>query len=456
MNGRERETSTPLPVLLFIVGLAMPPEASLVLGGLRISAYRAVLIAWFVPALMALVSGRAGRRPGADLCFALHAIWSAIAFGAWGGASAALESGGIYIVESLGAWLLARAYVRDAQHLRAIAVTMAKVTLFLLIFTVAESLTGKHLLRDAARAIFGGPPVFDIEKRAGLTRAFGSFDHPILNGMFCASAFGLALVADRDGSGRGFLPRAFGIFIGAVTAVSSAPLAGVFVQAMLMTYERITRVIRGRFLYLCGTFLLVWVLITVCSNRSPMKVFFSYLTFNPSTAYSRLLIWEFGSAEVGRHPVFGIGLGEWQRPDWMHSSSIDNFFLATAVRFGLPSLVFLVLGLALTLRGAMKRDLRPTLARHRLAWSCAVIGLVFGGTTVHFWNALLSLFCFLVGAGSFFETTRDESQRSQRESRSVAPLNPSSQFERRRSRLRASRDLASVRGVARQVLNRRA
>ena len=59
--------------------------------------------------------------------------------------------------------------------------------------------------------------------------------------------------------------------------------------------------------------------------------------FNPQTADGRLIILEYGSAEIARHPVFGIGLNEWVRP-WYKKQSVDNFWLSHAMRFGLPSL----------------------------------------------------------------------------------------------------------------------
>ena len=48
--------------------------------------------------------------------------------------------------------------------------------------------------------------------------------------------------------------------------------------------------------------------------------------------------------EVGRHPVFGIGLNDWTRPWWRAKmASFDNFWLLQAMRFGLPTLIFLAL-----------------------------------------------------------------------------------------------------------------
>ena len=50
----------------------------------------------------------------------------------------------------------------------------------------------------------------------------------------------------------------------------------------------------------------------------------TYFTFSTTSAYNRIIIFEYGSAEVMRNPIFGIGLGDWIRPVWM-SDSMDNF-----------------------------------------------------------------------------------------------------------------------------------
>ena len=58
----------------------------------------------------------------------------------------------------------------------------------MLCFTLPESVSGFHFIREAFRTVLGGGAIPYIEPRLGLTRAFGSFDHPILYGTFCATA----------------------------------------------------------------------------------------------------------------------------------------------------------------------------------------------------------------------------------------------------------------------------
>ena len=40
---------------------------------------------------------------------------------------------------------------------------------------------------------------------------------------------------------------------------------------------------------------------------------------------------------VWKYPLLGIGLGEWERPAWMFSSTIDAFWLVIMIRTGVPA-----------------------------------------------------------------------------------------------------------------------
>ena len=146
---------------------------------------------------------------------------------------------------------------------------------------------------------------------------------------------------------------------------------------------------------------MAYIAIDLFSTKTPFHVFVNYFTFSKQSAYNRILIFEFGTAEVARHPIFGIGLGEWERPIWM-SDSMDNFWLATAVRYGLPALI-LLLGLLLGLVWAVgqRKNLPAQWRRARHAWAFTLFGITVAAATVHLWNALFVLFFFLLGAGAW-------------------------------------------------------
>ena len=84
------------------------------------------------------------------------------------------------------------------------------------------------------------------------------------------------------------------------TSLSSAPLLAAAVQLGTIGWGWITRY---AWWVLIGFAVLGYVAIDLFSNRTPVQVLITYLTFNSASAYWRLHIWDFGSAEVLRHPA---------------------------------------------------------------------------------------------------------------------------------------------------------
>jgi hypothetical protein len=398
---------------LLYVALIMPPEFSVSLAGLRLSPYRVLLLLVTVPLLLRLMENRRQPPHAVDWLIMAHAAWAVLALAVFGGVGAGLESGGIYVVESLGAYLVGRLAVTSAAQHRALLRFMIGVLGGMALLTLPESLSGTHFIREAARAVMGGPGLPVIEPRLGLDRAFGSFDHPILYGVFASSTFAAAYyVLNRERLG----PRAVGMLAlvagSTFLSLSAGPFVGLACQAVVIGWDRLTKGVGLRWSAISGLIMLAWFAVSLGSNRSPIKVFITYAAFSPQSAYNRVLIWDYGTAEVGRHPLFGIGLGDWIRAPWM-SDSMDNFWLVTAVRYGLPALAFLlgaIVVLAIRQARASARDVE--LNRHRMAWLAIIIGFAISGITVHFWNSLFAYFFFLIGSGAWL--TQPHRRRSAR------------------------------------------
>jgi hypothetical protein len=397
-----RRVSVPTIAALLYVALILPSDFSVIIGGLRLTPYRILLLVLTVPLLFRLLQNTRQPPHLVDYLVMAHAAWAVLALTAYGGVAAGLESGGIYAVESLGAYLVGRLAITSAAEHRALLRFMVGILAVMFLFTLAESLTSIHFIRETARAVTGGPPIPYIDPRWGLERAFGSFDHPILYGVFAASTFAATYyVLAREGmqlKGVGLM----GIVAGsAFLSLSAGPYVGLACQGGVIAWDRLTKGINLRWTALVSIFLLLWTAVSLGSNRSPVNVFISYLTFSPNSAYNRILIWEYGTAEVARHPLFGIGFGDWIRAPWM-SDSMDNFWLLTAVRYGLPALLFLGAAIVLlALRQARISARDPDLNRHRMAWVAIIVGFAVSGVTVHFWNSVFVYFFFLIGTGAW-------------------------------------------------------
>jgi hypothetical protein len=382
----------------FYLALAVPLEFSATVAGLRLSPYRVFLLVMFIPMIMRLV--REARILPADYLVAAHAFWAALALGVYGGVGAGLESGGIYIIESLGAYLVGRLAVSSPESSRAMLRFMVTVLVVMAAFALPESITGYHLLREISRTLMGGAALPIIEPRLGLHRAFGSFDHPILYGVFAASTFAAAYYVLCKEQLRARSLAILGVIAGSTfVSLSAGPFVALACQLMVLGWDRLTKGIQMRWSILVSGIMLLWFAVSLASNRGFVKVFISYFTFSPHSAYNRTLIWDYGTAEVARHPVFGIGLGDWIRAPWM-SDSMDNFWLLTAVRYGLPALIFLVGAIVLiAIQQARTVGGNRELNRYRMGWLVIIIGLSVSGITVHFWNAMFAYFFFLMGTG---------------------------------------------------------
>lgn len=409
MSGKMQKKllGVPLPVALFFVGIMLPPELSLNLGSLRLSGYRVVLIVLFLPCVYALIAGKHVKFSVFDGLVFGHALWAVMSLIKWGGVGQGIESGGIYVIEFAGAYLVGRLYIRTYEDFEAFANAFVWVVVGLLVFTLPEALTEIHILRDSFAAVLGGPGAPYIDKRMGIERAFGPFDHPILYGVFSASAFSMAyyVIAKRDFRNIRGLSRTAGVMLATFLSGSGGPYVVLAVQICVAAWERILNGVVGRWRALFALFALVYLWIDLLSNRTPFHVFVTYLTFSPQSAYNRINIWNYGTAEVGRHPIFGIGLGDWVRPVWM-SDSMDNFWLLIAVRFGLPAwlmLVALLIGLVVVIGSRKKLPQDWQNARH--AWAFTLFGISVAAATVHLWNSLFVLFMFLIGSGIWMADT---------------------------------------------------
>ncbi|MEX0286389.1 MAG: hypothetical protein AB3N23_17420, partial [Paracoccaceae bacterium] len=404
----------PAVVAVFFFAIMLPTAVSINLGGLRLSAYRVVLIVMILPMLIQLATGRRGKVNLFDLLLLAHCTWAIFALIKWGGLGQGIESGGIYFVECMGAYLVGRLYIRSYEDFSAMAHAYVGVVVATLLFTIPEALTGVHILYDTISGAVGGPRAPFIEPRMGIERTFGPFDHPILYGVFSASAFSLAyfVVACRRFDNYAGMAKVFGVGLATFMSASGGPYLVLMMQGFVASWERVLGKIQGRWAALFSLFALAYVAIDLFSTKTPFHVFVNYFTFSKQSAYNRILLFEYGTAEVARHPVFGIGLGDWERPVWM-SDSMDNFWLLTAMRYGIPAFLLLLgvlLGLVWTV--GQRKHVPDTWRRARHAWAFTLFGIAVAAATVHLWNALFVLFFFLIGSGAWMLDARPGSSRA--------------------------------------------
>ena len=202
------------------------------------------------------------------------------------------------------------------------------------------------------------------------------------------------------------MAKVAGVTLATFMSASGGPYVVLLMQGFVAAWERVFSRFNGRWRVLFTLFALAYFAIDLLSTKTPFHVFVNNFTFSKESAYNRIRIWDYGTAEVARHPAFGIGLGDWQRPSWM-SDSMDNFWLVIAVRYGLPALVLLLaLLIGLVFAVGRRKNLPADWRRARHAWAFTLFGISVAAATVHLWNALFVLFLFLLGAGAWLSDVR--------------------------------------------------
>jgi len=392
------------PVFLLLIALIVPWEFSV--GPLRLSLYRFVLLVMFLPCLFLWATGRAGRIRIPDILLILYSFWCALGLVVLHGMAIATQPVGIGLIETLGAYLLARCYVRDADDFYNVAKVLFGTVLFLLPFAILEFATGQRLLR----AMFGivlPVPNYPSEVRMGFTRVTSVFDHPIMFGYYSGAVLGLSFLV--LGYRQRLASRSFKSATVAATAflsLSAGPIGAVVLQGMLLTWNEILRSVRTRWKILIGLLLSLFVLLEIVAKRSALTIIVSFFLFDSSSYWYRRLIWDYGSATALNHPFFGVGLYDWERPSWMPATTIDNFWLFQAIRSGIPAVSLLLMTIcSITLVVAFKKGLDDRLVEYRTAFLIAMTFFFLAGWTGHFWGNVYVIFIFLLGSGVWMMDT---------------------------------------------------
>jgi len=404
-----------VPLYLFIWSLLLP--ATLMLGPLAVSPYRIVLLVYLVPCFVSWSRGGAGKIQLSDLLLLAFCIWCLVCLSVKQGMGSSIATFGMQFTETMGAYLLARCLIRTPDDFLALAQTVFWVLLVLLPVAIVEAISGQNLARELISYAVASSAPIDDGTRLGLHRVQSVLPHPILFGVLFSSCLSLVILVFGYGASmwsnlvKGSL-IAFGTFL----SLSSAPIGSLVIQLMLLTWDRLFKAFPMRWGLLIGLVLFFMLVIGLVSNQGVVGVYVTYLTFNAHNGFYRMAIWEYGSASVMNNPLFGVGYGEWERPWWM-ASSMDNFWLVNAVRWGaVGGGLLLAAVVAMLLRVAFTRHADQRIGRYKLAYFLAIFVHIFAGWTVHFWGSSYVFFMFLLGSGGCFVKAVERGKARHRQS----------------------------------------
>jgi hypothetical protein len=391
----------PLPVTLLIIAICFPPELSVWVGSLRLMMHRVVLVIFILPALWRLFSNKDLRFSLFDGLFVGYNAWTIVVFMVHLGPVDGLQFGGSLTLESMGAYVVARAYVRDLAAYEAtigvLLLTIGAVGLLAL----PEAFLRSHYIHHWLAPITGIKITIYDEVRRGLMRAASTFEHPILYGAYTSSIAAMVWFSASRYKQRW---RNMGLMTGAtILAMSSAPLNAIVIQGAWGVLNNMTRGIPNRVKLLGGAALVGYILISLLTDRSPAAFIAMNIALDPWTAYHRVLIWTYGMENVWANAVFGLGLGDWVRPGWMHSASVDAFWLLIPMRAGVPAILLLIAAVWVLVAAInKKRKNRPReVRRAALGWTISFVAVAFTGLTVHYWDALHAYVFLLWGLGAW-------------------------------------------------------
>ncbi len=425
-----------LPLVIWLYLLAVIIPIMFQAGPLTLSGLRLLLMVMIIPVLFRLFTGHYGRLIATDFLFILHLIWTMVALAA-NNPSAVIEQTGSTGVEFLGGYALGRAYIRSRADFAALIRALLLIVITMLPFAMFETLTSRSLWLEMLRTLPGTSTLREIPSEArslfGITleRVQGSFAHPIHFGLFCSIPVSLCVVGMK---GVFSTPRrqlsGGALALAAILSLSSGALLAIILQFALILWALALAKVPSRWWILFGLAVLFYVAVDLASNRSPIRVFMSYATFSAHNAFWRGIIFEWGMKNVWANPIVGIGFNDWVRPVFMRGSSVDNFWLLMAMRYGIPGFLFLAMGHLWVIVQLVRRDFHAdTVLRHfRLAWVFTIIGLSFTLCTVHVWGAIYSFTFFIVGAGVWMMTVLPEDGDTQPETE--APTRQGSVFAR--------------------------
>ena len=389
--------------ILFVLSIFIPVEFHYLVGTLRIEAYRVVLALVLVYGFIN-INIILKKADLIDILLFFFILLASVSLIYNHGLQKGVESAGILIIEILGAFYLARLFITTPKNYYDINLWFATILALLLVFSLYEAFAKHRILHEWAKNITGHDGLdyrlyTHYYIRLGIMRTTNLFAHPILYGTIGAIFFPFIVLLTAYKFKFKNALKALAILIGMITTLSSAPLLSVAFQGMTAV---LTRFWQGgkRFWFGFGFIALSsMILISSISNRGFFAILISHLTFNPVTGYYRLLQWEHSMDDIMDHPLFGIGLNDWTRPDWMNSS-IDSFWLLMTLQHGIIA-SFLLLFMCLYAVFHVLNKLHKHHPANRWmveSWILAFMSLVLIGFTVDYFGKIQPLFFFVLGS----------------------------------------------------------
>jgi O-antigen ligase len=381
-------------MVVFVISMLIPGSFD-ILGGTTLSASRLVVLVAIIPLTVAWLTGKAGRIILPDILMAAHAVWMLLAF-VYNHGMERVPYGIITGIELFGGYLMGRILIRSPGDYRRFFSYMLVAFVILLPFALYEMQTSRAIMQTISRTLLGiGHGDVNHPPRWGLWRVQSVMQHPILFGVFCAFVVANAFYIWRDSFFQ-WLPRTGLAMFLTISSLSAGPLLAAVSQLLMILWGWITG---NKWKTLVALSVAMYLFLSVASNRGPVVIIIETLTFSSETGWTRIHVYRHGMINIWANPIFGLGLHNWIRPGWL-TPSVDNFWLLTAMRFGIVGFLLLAAALVLNLWNIIRvKNLSEAADRYRTGYMIGLAGLCFTLATVHVWGPTYVLTLFYFGAG---------------------------------------------------------
>ena len=395
-----------LKLLLFLV--ILPKQFNFSLGFISLSPFRLFLIVFLPWLLFSLFSKKKFRWRSVDTIVVLISLWPIISLPINSGFFESIESGGIYFLEVFFPYFLTRQTITNYEKLNILTKYFLLIISFVAVVALPELITGKYYVHDFLDSIFGTISVQPGGRRFGLWRSTGMTDHPIVLGAVCSIGFilSLGLMMKR----RKYAYYTGVSFLGVIASVSSAPLLAMVSQFCLFLWARLMKMSRLKWVILVIILIVIYISIDILSNRTPLKVMFSYLLFNPHNGYVRYYMWVNSIFLINQSLTSGIfGYGLQSVPfdlienlffSRLMSVSVDSFWLVNLLRYGWVMfglwvlLVFNVMRQSRLQYKKIKGDIFQKIISE--SWLILVISFTLISLSVDLWGGMKSIFMIIL------------------------------------------------------------
>ncbi|WP_454618218.1 O-antigen ligase family protein [Bradyrhizobium cenepequi] len=404
-------SGTELYLKLLLVTIFLPEGLSFFIGDFRLSVARVLIIVSFLVAISRLsqrLSSRAVVCVPSDIMAPTAGAWMMLAATVMDGFTG-LKGAGIDAVVFVGAYMTFRYFLGPVDSSVRVARFACKLIILVIGVALLDPLNDRLFTYEFVKGITGYVK-FSYEDalvqkaetffRDGVIRAMGPLEHSILFGAVCVWFGTIAFITFRsEVFGWGIAAVAL---IGVIFSHAKSPLLAYLIGFALAILYAATPRFKARW-KLVGLCVAAVVITVFTFSGSPVATLVRMGGVSAEAAWYRQAIWETGGPAVLASPIFGIGLNgdwNWQANGALVSESVDAFWLAAAMSYGIPgsALVLLTLIGACWLGSIDKSPhLTPQEARLSVALGIVIATIVFLGFIVHFWGICWILIAVFAG-----------------------------------------------------------